>query len=185
MGTWQNCSKRHEVNCLNRLKSLFCIPLLSLPTLNMLAVWGLIFMAMFVKGAWTDPMPLKRQVEVLSKENQKDYNTSDLVSGYGLGRGPCLPLGEPCTKCRRKDNCCGGLICWGKRSTKGKYRCRGNQCRCIVPTARKCLRRNRKCKYWGTQDACCDGLVCQEFRIYQLTCQPHPHNRKLLKNEKP
>lgn len=150
----------------------------------MLAVWGLIFMAMFVEGAKTDPMLLELQVE--SKENQKDYQTSDLVPGYGRGRGrPCRHLGEPCKKRRRKDKCCGGLICWGERSTQSKYRCRGNQCKCIIPTTRKCLRRNRKCKYLGTQDACCDGLVCQEFRIYQLTCHPHPHNRTPLKNEKP
>ena len=37
----------------------------------MLAVWGLIFMAMFVEGAKTDPMLLELQVE--SKENQKVF----------------------------------------------------------------------------------------------------------------
>merc|ERR1711974_592626 len=67
--------------------------LLSLLKPNMRAVWGLIFMALFVKGARTDPMPLKLQVKVLSKENQKDYRTSDLVPGFGRRRhhGPCLP----------------------------------------------------------------------------------------------
>ena len=57
--------------------------------------------------------------------------------------------------------------------------------RCEVPTQRKCLKRGQRGRYDGAQDACCDGLTCQEFRIYQLTCHPHPHNRTPLKNEKP
>jgi len=130
----------------------------------MRAVWGLIFMALFVKGARTDPMPLKLQVKVLSKENQKDYRTSDLVPGFGRRRhhGPCLPLGEPCTKRGQKDNCCGGLICWGTPDTTEYEYVTTDNYRCEVAEAPpKCLKRKRRCRYAGTQDACCDGSTCK------------------------
>ena len=109
----------------------------------MRAVWGLIFMALSVKVAKTDPMPLKLQVEVLSKENPKvfkkrpihilvpsgrlkgyvfvykqDYGTSDLVPGYGPASRDRGPWDGPCEP--------KGASC-GKRRGKGKC-CRGLLC---------------------------------------------------------
>ena len=109
----------------------------------MRAVLGLIFMAVSVKVAKTDPMPLKLEVEVLSKENPKvfkkrpihilvpsgrlkgyvfvykqDYGTSDLVPGYGPASRDRGPWDGPCEP--------KGASC-GKRRGKGKC-CRGLLC---------------------------------------------------------